>query len=139
MTPNRKAQIATAAAAVALVIPLASPAAASGSAAFPATIHATRINVKLANAGGALRRGSPVSGKDITQRVSLGGDVLAGLADRGALFGSSTPHSRPTMEAIGTSTARCSIERQPTHRTSPAGLPHSARTPSWRGVPAATS
>jgi hypothetical protein len=91
MTPNRKAQIATAAAAVALVIPLASPAAASGSAAFPATIHATRINVKLANEGGGLHRGSPIAAKVVAQRVSLGGNVRAGLAEGAGVEGAVYP------------------------------------------------
>ncbi|HVW81268.1 MAG TPA: hypothetical protein VHB69_10065 [Mycobacteriales bacterium] len=85
MTTRRPTRLApryaaVAATAAALVLPLATPAAASGPAAFPATIHASRINVKLANEGNKLHRGDAVPAKGVTQRVSLGGDVLAGLA-----------------------------------------------------------
>jgi hypothetical protein len=91
MTPNRKTQIATLAAAVAAILPFASPAAASGSAAFPATIHATRINVRLANEGGGLHRGSPIAAKVVAQRVSLGGNVRAGLAEGAGVEGAVYP------------------------------------------------
>ncbi|HWA68085.1 MAG TPA: hypothetical protein VG899_17110 [Mycobacteriales bacterium] len=67
------------------------PAAASGSNAFPSTIHATRINVKLANAGGGLHRGSPIAATAVSQRVSLGGQVRAGLAEGPATAGAVYP------------------------------------------------
>lgn len=91
MTPNRNSQITTAVAAAAAVVAFAAPAAASSSAAFPATIHASRINVKLANEGGGLHRGSPVAGKVVAQRVSLGGNVRAGLAEGAGVEGAVYP------------------------------------------------
>jgi hypothetical protein len=99
MTVDRKARritrysttAALTAALMTAVVQLASPATASGSGVFPARIHATRINAKLANEGGALRRGSPVTSAELSQRVSLGGTVLAALADRGTLFGAVYP------------------------------------------------
>ncbi|HEX3898938.1 MAG TPA: hypothetical protein VHW74_07180 [Mycobacteriales bacterium] len=91
MTPNRRTQLTTAVAAAAAVVAIAAPASASGSGAFPATIHATRINVKLANEGGGLHRGSPVAGKVVAQRVSLGGNVRAGLAEGAGVEGAVYP------------------------------------------------
>lgn len=91
MIANRKTQITTAVAGAAAIMALAAPASASGSTAFPATIHATRINVRLANEGGGLHRGSPVAGKVVAQRVSLGGDVKAGLAEGAGIGGAVYP------------------------------------------------
>jgi len=64
------------------------PAGATGTGAFPATIHSTPMTT---NDAGALARGTAVKAADVTDKVSLGGVVRAGLGDRGALEGSVYP------------------------------------------------
>jgi hypothetical protein len=79
------------AAAMAVLAAVALPASASGTNAFPQTIHATRINVKVANEGSGLHRGSPVSAKVVAQRVNLGGNIRAGLAEGAGVEGAVYP------------------------------------------------
>jgi hypothetical protein len=74
--------------AVAATLLAVTPAAATGSSAFPATIRSTPMTANDAN---ALPRGTAVKAADVTQRVSLGGAVRAGLGDRGSLSGSVYP------------------------------------------------
>lgn len=49
------------------------------------------MNVKADDAGGALKPGARIKADEVGHRVSLGRGVIAGLADRGALFGSVYP------------------------------------------------
>lgn len=59
------------------------------SSAFPRTIHSTRLHPT--SAGSELKPGTPITAAEIGQHASLGGNAIAGLADRGALFGSVYP------------------------------------------------
>ncbi|HVT21162.1 MAG TPA: hypothetical protein VHE57_07225 [Mycobacteriales bacterium] len=79
--------LATPTAVAATLLP-ATPAGATGFSAFPATIRSTAMTT---NDNTALPRGTAVKASDVTQKVSLGGDVRAGLGDRGSLFGSVYP------------------------------------------------
>lgn len=74
-------------AAVAATLLAAGPASAATSA-FPATIHS---QLMTGNPATALPRGAAVKAADVTQRVSLGGEIRAGLGDRGSLEGSVYP------------------------------------------------
>ena len=88
MATHPQIRLLVAPAAVAVTLLSGTPATAANAGAFPVTIHSAPMTSSDA---AALPRGTAVKAADVTQRVSLGGAVRAGLGDRGSLDGSVYP------------------------------------------------